>query len=161
MGVWNDAAGLKLIYKKLENMPPAKLDAVVRQAKREIKGRLAGRYDTSTWDAATPPDLISIHEQLSYGLANRATHEGDRATPSDQTGTEARKEARDLLMAYATGTLVLTDDAGVEIPQRSSDGSAFARVTEPVFGMRDPIQWRISDAAAPTRSGGVDGFGVF
>lgn len=123
MATWPTEAEIQTAWSKLNQ--PALLNKVTRSrqnAINEIKAAMASLYDASPWTdvgTVTPPALVELAFTLAYGHANRATHTGDRMTPSDQTGKDALEDARDLLKLYSIGARDLVDDAGNLYPQRS------------------------------------------
>lgn len=158
---WPTPAQCKAAKRKLEGQRDSKIQQAIDLAVNEILGKLAGRYDVSSWNDDTPPALFTIAVEMAYGHAGRATHTGDRGTSSDGTAKDALTEAREMLKPYWTGSIVLLDSNNQVIAPISTPGSTFNRLNEPVFGMRDPITWGIDDVATPSRRlGGVDGFGV-
>lgn len=157
---WPAPDDLRDAKKKLESQSDPKLQQAIDLAVNEILSVLSGRYDVSGWTATTPPALFTLAVEMAYGHAGRATHTGDRGTPSDDTAKQALEEARAQLNQYLSGARPVLNSSGTRIAALSVPGSSFQRVTEPIFGMRDPTTWGISDASASARRGGVDGFGV-
>lgn len=164
MAGWPNIAALKAAKKALESFPDGRLQNALDLAKGEIEGALAGRYASHIpgWSADCPPHVYFLAIEIAYGLARQAAHTGDKLSGTDIAAQGTLSDARARLQLYETGTRVLVDSAGLPIAQDVVSGSSFNRVTEPVFGMREPLTWGIKDAAAPSgsRLGGIDGFGV-
>lgn len=146
MATWPTYTELQTWKKKLSAIGQDNLEAAIESATEDVLGAMVDLYDVSDWDTTAPPAMIVVVKWLAYGYATYATHTGDKASPSDETGKEILDLWTKKLERYASGAVNFVDPStGAAWARRDrATRAGLSMLDEPVFGLRGAENYRLT-----------------
>ena len=111
-------------------------------AEDEVNACLAKRFNVSAFIGATPPEVVSLTEQLATGLFHVYNARGPKGM--SLVGERMMTAPREKLRALADGKAGLVDSAGDLIsPTASPSVLSSTENYTPVFGLDKPTRWKV------------------
>ena len=121
------------------------IDQHVARADNIINGKIAARYDVSSFAASVPPMLKTIAEDITCFFTYRSLLSGDNANHSEWT--DKFTDAMDLLDQIRDGNIELVNSSLAVIDERTTSHDDMVTSTHEdytsVFDLDGPLDWKV------------------